>query len=487
MSLVADASSLLIVVEELRLEQMDETLIAIIGDGPFIGGAGVDTIDFSGATEAVIVDLDINSPSPDGTTSEEGATLDAPPAAGGAPLEDVIDFENIIGTDFDDGLFGNNEVNDIQAGAGNDIVHGFAGADTLDGGDGIDTVVFTAAPAGVVVDLAAGTAGANTVTNFENVNGSLNDDTLSGDAGDNVLFGNAGDDTISSGDGIDSLDGGDGIDTIDFSGEAAGIIVDLDINSAGAAGTPSEDGAILDAPPAAGGNPLEEIDNFENIIGTDFNDGLFGNNEVNDIQAGAGDDIVHGFAGDDTLDGGEGTDTVVFTAAPAAVVVDLGAGTATGGAGTNTVTNFENVNGSLNDDTLIGDAGVNVLFGNAGDDLLMGGAGNDTLIGGEGTDTVDGGEGEDTIDFSDEGAAVIVDLDINSAGASGTPSQDGALLTAPPAADGEPIVDVDDIENIIGSDFDDGLFGNNEVNNIQAGLGDDTVHGFAGDDILDGW
>ena len=64
--------------------------------------------------------------------------------------------------------------------------------------------------------------------------------------------GTNGDDIFIS-DGVETVLGMDGIDTVDFSGlgpdavEGAfeGIIVDLDVNSAGAAGTPSQDGAVL--------------------------------------------------------------------------------------------------------------------------------------------------------------------------------------------------------------------------------------------------
>ena len=89
-------------------------------------------------------------------------------------------------------------------------------------GDGTDTVVFTAAPAGVNVDLTAGTAtggaGDDQVLNFENVNGSLNNDTLQGDAGNNTLFGNSGDDVLIGNGGDDTLNGGDGFDTAVFAG-----------------------------------------------------------------------------------------------------------------------------------------------------------------------------------------------------------------------------------------------------------------------------
>ncbi|UTW56305.1 CHRD domain-containing protein [Kordiimonas sp. SCSIO 12610] len=404
------------------------------------GGEGIDTADFSdvaeenvtgGAFTGVIVDLDVNSAGPNGTPSQEGAILNAPPAAGGQQIGNltITDVENVIGTDFNDGLFGNNEVNVLEAGAGNDIIHGFAGDDFLSGGAGIDTVLFSAAPNAVVVDLSAqvsasefasivagsadavvaatGGAGNNVLSGFENVVGSQSDDDITGDENANLLNGNGGADTLSGGAGNDTLvsdaqdviDGGEGIDTVDFSnvaeenvtgGAFTGVIVDLDVNSAGPNGTPSQEGAILDAPPAANGQQIGDlsITDVENVIGTDFNDGLFGNNEVNVLDAGDGNDVIHGFAGDDFLSGGEGVDTVLFSAAPSGVVVDLSAQVsasefasivagetdaviaATGGAGNNVLSGFENITGSQSDDVFTGDASNNVLNGNGGSDTV---------------------------------------------------------------------------------------------------------------------
>ena len=391
--------------------------LAVFGEEPpvSVDDGGIDTVDFSnleedavdGAFNGVIVDLDVftagGTPTNGNTvagldgSTQFGAILDAPPAAGGAPVNGInlIDIENVIGSDFNDGLFGNNEVNVLEGGLGDDTIHGFAGNDFLSGGEGdSDTVLFAAAPAGVIVDLndqvsseefaaivageldpviaASGGAGENVLEGFENVTGSQSDDEITGDGNDNTLIGLGGNDTLLGGagddtfisDGLDVIFGGDevevaifgedptsvvgeddgGIDTVDFSnlGEDAvdgafnGVIVDLDVFTAG--GTPTNGntvagldgstqfGAILDAPPAAGGAPVNGINliDIENVIGSDFNDGLFGNNEVNVLEGGLGDDTIHGFAGNDFLSGGEGdSDTVLFAAAPAGVVVDL--------------------------------------------------------------------------------------------------------------------------------------------------------------------
>lgn len=73
----------------------------------------------------------------------------------------------------------------------------------LDGGDGVDTLDFSQAAAGVDVDLEAGTVGGARVENFENVTGTEFDDVITGDAGDNVINGGGGNDVLTGGDGAD--------------------------------------------------------------------------------------------------------------------------------------------------------------------------------------------------------------------------------------------------------------------------------------------
>ncbi len=574
----------------------------IISVENFVGtedSTGSDTFDASTRGEGFIIDLDVNSAGASGTVGQDGGILDAPPGAvavdGVVPEENILaeidDFENVVGSAFDDGIFGNNEVNVLEGAAGDDVIHGFAGDDFLSGGAGTDTALFSAAPNGVTVDLndqvseeefaaivagetdaviaATGGAGNNVLSGFENVAGSQNDDTITGDSNDNVLNGNggndtllggggsdtlnggAGDDFIQGGGGSDATDGGEGIDTASFadinapvtvsvdengngsafylapsgaeivdtlanfenfigtadstgsdtfdaSSRGEGFIIDLDVNSAGANGTVSQDGGILNAPPGAvavGGvvpeeNILAEVDDFENVVGSAFDDGIFGNNEVNVLEGADGDDVIHGFAGDDFLSGGAGTDTALFSAAPNGVTVDLNdqvseeefaaivAGetdaviAATGGAGNNVLSGFENVTGSQNDDIITGDLNDNVLIGNGGNDTLIGGAGDDFIQGGGGNDTTDGGEGIDTVSFDDIGAAVTVDLE---AGEAQYNAPSGALI----------VDTVANFENVVGSANDDNITGDAQDNVLTGGLGNDTLNGGEGFDTAD--
>ena len=379
---------------------------------------------------------------------------------------DDIDDDIVAPTAGDDVLIGDDAANTIDGLAGNDQISGAGGDDTLSGGDGNDTL-----------------------------DGGLGADTLQGNADNDLLISDA----------LDTIDGGTGIDTVDFSAAQDGVIVDLDVNSAGAAGTPSQDGGVLDTPPGAvavagvvpEANIISEIDDVENVVGTDFNDGLFGNNEVNVLEGADGDDAIHGFAGNDFLDGGEGTDTALFSAAPQGVSVDLNdqvsaedfaaivAGdtpatfAATGGTGNNVLAGFENVTGSQNDDLIVGDSAANTLIGNAGDD---------TLLGGGGTDVIDGGEGIDTNSFENINAAAA---DATIAGVNVVLNADGSGTAEYIAGgvEGNPVINETfaGIENITGTVNDDTLVSTGDAENLLQGLaGDDLLVGGAGNDVLDG-
>ncbi len=194
-----------------------------------VGSDDSDTVDLSGFN-GVTIDLDVNTPQP-GPASQEGVIR----VGDGVEIE-VVDFENVIGSNGDDLILGNNEFNILDGGAGNDAIHSFGGADIIIGGEGIDTALFTAGP-GVVLDLdedGNGVAQVNApdgaildqVFGFENINGSNNagspnggDDILSGNSGSNTLNGQAGDDVLNGEGGDDILIGGAGNDLFVFEGQ----------------------------------------------------------------------------------------------------------------------------------------------------------------------------------------------------------------------------------------------------------------------------
>ncbi|MCP1445554.1 parallel beta-helix repeat protein [Pseudomonas sp. GGS8] len=106
---------------------------------------------------------------------------------------------------------GNALDNTLFAGAGNNV---------LDGREGNDTVSFERAASGVTVSLSTSAqqntvgSGLDTVKFFENLTGSAYADTLSGNSGANVLNGGAGNDMLVGGSGDDRLIGGAGTDNL---------------------------------------------------------------------------------------------------------------------------------------------------------------------------------------------------------------------------------------------------------------------------------
>lgn len=258
----------------------------------------------------------------------------------------------IVGTDFDDTLFGTVNGDEMWGRKGNDFLFGGGGDDTLYGEQG--------------------------------------NDSLYGQQGNDFLFGGDNNDFLSGGIGADHLDGGAGIDTADYSTSAAGVHVDL-VTGLGTGGE-------------AQGDTLVGI---ENINGSSFDDVLQGNDVANTLVGGAGNDTLNGGGGDDTLrggvgadalDGGAGNDTVDYSASAAGVHVDFAAGTgADGDAEGDILTGIENLFGSSHDDTLQGDDVANVIKGGGGADHIEGRGGNDTLIGANESDVIDGGAGRDLI------------------------------------------------------------------------------------------
>lgn len=330
-----------------------------------------------------------------------------------------------------DTIFGNAGKDTIAAGPGSDLALGGGGDDTisLSGGDfnvvdgeagndhitagsPLDIVSYATAPAGVDVDLTAGTAtgnGTDLLRGIEAVDGSPFDDSLRGDAGTNFLSGAEGSDTIESGGnegtlespdtiftrqafdvlsgdlslfgfglgeevGDDAFVGGTGVNVVVYAGARTGVEVDLTTGIATGQGTDS-------------------LSNIQMVLGTQFADTLRGDDQPNAFE---------GEGGRDTIDGGGGQDIAMFVDATR-VDADLTTGTSTSiypgenQAGTATLTGIEDLWGSFGPDTLDGNAFANRMFGLAGGDSMTGSAGDDHLDGGEGiSDVTDGGLGTDT-------------------------------------------------------------------------------------------
>ena len=275
------------------------------------GGDGFDTADYADSNESVFINLFGN------------------PNFGGTAFGDtLISIENIMGSNFNDIIGGNQESNVLNGGNGSDQLTGFGGNDTIDGGDGIDII--------------QGVSGDNTLIGGEGgdiIFGGTGIDIINGDAGADTLFGDGSNDTLNGGAGDDALVGGVGDDTLNGGGDNDFII----------------------------GNEGADV-----INGGEGNDTTFAGADNDTINGDAGDDALVGEGGNDVIDGGTGFDFL------------------SGGAGVDTLNGGADndlIAGGLDGDTLNGDAGDDVIFGEAGNDTINGGSGTDFLIGDAGNDT----------------------------------------------------------------------------------------------------
>ncbi|CAL62078.1 Conserved hypothetical protein [Herminiimonas arsenicoxydans] len=291
--------------------------------------------------------------------------------------------------------------------------------------------------------------------------GGTGDDTLYGGKGNTYFQSGAGDDTIVGGGNI----GGTNINTVGYTNSTSGVLVDLNT-----------------------GNAL---------------DGFGGRDTLQNIQKGIGgahDDTFIVGVNTKGVDGGSaGSDTIDFSASNAAVTVNLATGTGTGGyAGNVTFTNIENVVGSSFSDTFIASNAVNKFDGGASGsntvsyanspssstsgvtvDLLNGvGSGNDAagdqyvniqnVIGSAYNDTFvanldvnhfDGMGGVNTVSYAGSAAGVDVDF-YKGQGAGGNAAGDTYK----------------NIQNVIGSSFDDKFVADTDSLNFNGGAGGiDTV------------
>ena len=152
-------------------------------------------------------------------------------------------------------------------------------------------------------------------------------------------------------------------------------------------------------------------DIMQGFEGSDVMRGHAGNDEIsgsagNDIMfGGTGNDLIRGHTGDDTLNGGPGYD--VLTGDYDDPQLDGGPGgddILDGGSGKDLLfggADNDKLSGGSDSDYLDGGKGNDRLKSEGGDDWLDGDEGRDTLEGGTGNDWLDGGEDEDDEDSGD--------------------------------------------------------------------------------------
>jgi Ca2+-binding RTX toxin-like protein len=152
--------------------------------------------------------------------------------------------------------------------------------------------------------------------------------------------------------------------------------------------------------------------------------------------------------------------------------------------------------GELDDDIYSG-GGNDIVVGGHGTDWIDGGTGDDWLRGGTNRDCYIGGDGADTVSFADltpevgaSNVGAIADLTTADGEVNGVqPSCEG--LAGAGRAEGQGVnEELADVENLVGSAFDDTLTANSSgSSHLWGGWGDDTLRGLSGvsqDDTLDG-
>ena len=282
----------------------------------------------------------------------------------------------------------------------NNVIYAGAGDNVMNGGAGNDTVSYYYSAGRVSVSLSVGAAqntlgsGNDTLIGIENLVGSnVGDDSLVGSNEANVIQGMGGNDAIYGLGGNDALYGGAGNDSIE-----------------GGAGADQMYGGL--------GNDSYYIDNVGDVAYENLNEGLdtvyfstpsytLGDNIENAYINTAGpanatgnalNNVIYAGAGDNVMNGGAGNDTVsyYYSAGRVSVSLSVGAAQNTLGSGNDTLIGIENLVGSnVGDDSLVGSNEANVIQGMGGNDAIYGLGGNDALYGGAGNDSIEGGAGAD--------------------------------------------------------------------------------------------
>ena len=311
-----------------------DTIIQNAANNILSGGAGNDILSYATATAGVTVNLAL-------TTAQN---------TGGAGIDTLSGFEQLIGTDYNDVLTGSATTTSLTGGAGDDVLvagptnpasglgmYGGDGNDTfiinasqtwVDGGSGFNIVDGSTASAGLILTTNGHTGlGVTTLVNVQEIIGSNYADDLSCWLAGNVLFGGAGDDTLTSYGGGASLSGGDDNDTYniwstgDTITESADGGMDTVVSRADYTLSANIENLRMfeynSSDPYAGASvppPGGYVENWS-ATGNELANTITGNGGSNTLVGLAGNDTLIGLSGADRLTGGSGNDTFLGTRA----------------------------------------------------------------------------------------------------------------------------------------------------------------------------
>ena len=452
-------------------DEDDDQLRATAGADTLDGGEGLDRVTFTTGNGGSATGVGYSVSGATAVTVNLGAgTADYNTQDGANPLTTLVSIENAWGTVANDTLLGGSQgrtangtfMESFRGGDGNDYIDGTAG-----GFSGyravLDRVEFEGMTAGTTpmsvianigtTDVVSGgvtVVGGTARDGFGKTDTLLNVNWLSGTGNaDTLVGGNVANDDFERFEGRggdDYMDGGSGIDEVSYQNAGGPVTVNL------ATGTASGDGNDV-------------FFNMERVRGSNYGDSLIG---------GSGNEVFTGGGGNDTIDGGAGIDYASWSTADLNRddLGNIGSGIyayLSGSSGTVTYNGWEDSHGT---DTLINIEG---LIGTSNNDTLQGGAGNQYFIGRGGSDSIDGGADVDTVSYAGDPMAVQVSLDSMAGydGWGGAFNMQGTDILL-------------NIENVIGSDYNDSIEGSSADNLIDGGSGDDAIRGLAGNDTLNG-
>ncbi len=470
------------------------------GNNVLYGGDGNDTASYVTANRGIDVDMSITYSDANGDVYYEVVNGHAYKMELNGVLTDVIgvdrnySIENIRGTEFADTIRGDHQSNTLLGGGGNDYLYGADGADVLVGGEGDDIL-----EGGTGRDLFILDGGENTIVDFEpgedhievdyeaygvtgrddlvyegpdadgngylkiaatgvtiailqNMTGKTfsmdvdiptklfaDDDkggVLSGDGSANWLYAGRS--------GFTNITGGDGVDTFVLRGGYEHWIMDFSIT----------EGEVIHIASDAYG-----LWGFDDLVIEQFGGNRFflsdSNGNIITLVTVRGDGwTVEELLDRITIDGEGRNDKVV-----------------TGNGIANPYETFGiNVDkiyaGYQFDDNLDRDEAM-ARWAESGDDVMTGSSADELFVPGAGKNTIDGGGGSNTVSYEDSPEGIVVWF-----GAVAIPESGG------------PADELKNIQNYIGSNFDDQIWGSDQANIIVSGAGNDWLKGGGGVDTF---
>uniref|UniRef100_UPI000551E20E beta strand repeat-containing protein n=1 Tax=Herbaspirillum sp. RV1423 TaxID=1443993 RepID=UPI000551E20E len=340
----------------------NDTFVANSDANSFDGGSGgQDTVSYANSAAGVSVNF----------VSGRGV-------GGDAEGDTYSHIQNVIGSAYDDVFVAGIDSRNFNGGSG-----------------GSDTVNYGASTGGIIANMvtmtgSGGYAQNNTYTNIQNIVGSSSSDTFISGAGANHFDGGSG-----------------GSDTVSYAFSNAGVTVNL-----------------FDGSASGGYAQGDTLLHIQNIIGSNY------------------DDFFVASADNNRFDGGAGVNTVSYEQSVGGVTIDLtnniGTGTGSTYANGDSFVNIQNLVGSIYDDIFIASADANRFDG--------------------GTSTA---ASHNRVSYEDSNAAVTVDLNYtDGSGTSGGYAQGDKLIN---------------VQDLTGSNFNDTFIANAASNRFDGGAGSNTV------------